>query len=305
VECSQRAFVHLGCHMEHITTDIGSRIRHAREQRGLTIRDIANTTKISTAALNAIEHNDFTRLPGGVFRRAYVRAFATEVGLDADELTREYRSRFEIETPAGPIPPQKADWSDRVPALYRLGIVLVTVAMLIGAVVIQQRAQILHESQDERSTLSAVETDLPEDTVPTNESGTEEVAVANAAVSETGAPSVRLEIRLHGPCWVSAVADGERVVYRLMQPGERALVEAHSLITLHVGDAGAVAYSINGTRGKPLGANGEVVTVRITRENLGSLSAEPTGATPAKGAAQIRSGSVGRRVQASQRAVAA
>jgi hypothetical protein len=90
-----------------------------------------------------------------------------------------------------------------------------------------------------------------------------------------------------------------------MQPGERALVEAHSLITLHVGDAGAVAYSINGTRGRPLGANGEVVTVRITRENLGSLSAEPTGATPAKGAAQIRSGSVGRRVQASQRAVAA
>jgi cytoskeletal protein RodZ len=155
--------------MEHITTDIGSRIRHAREQRGLTIRDIANTTKISTAALNAIEHNDFARLPGGVSRSAYVRAFATEVGLDADELTREYRSRFEIETPAGPIPPQKADWSDRVPALYRLGIVLVTVAMLIGAVVIQQRAQIPHESQDERSTLSAVETDLPEDTVPTND----------------------------------------------------------------------------------------------------------------------------------------
>jgi cytoskeletal protein RodZ len=83
--------------MEHITTDIGSRIRQAREQRGLTIRDIANTTKISTAALNAIEHNDFARLPGGVFSRAYVRAFATEVGLDADELTREYRARVEIE----------------------------------------------------------------------------------------------------------------------------------------------------------------------------------------------------------------
>jgi len=73
--------------MEHITTDIGSHIRQAREHRGLTIRDIANTRSISTAALNAIEHNDFARLSDRVFRRAYVRAFATEVGLGADGLT--------------------------------------------------------------------------------------------------------------------------------------------------------------------------------------------------------------------------
>jgi hypothetical protein len=46
--------VHEGCHMEHITTDIGSRLRQAREQRGLTIRDVANTTKISTAARLAV-----------------------------------------------------------------------------------------------------------------------------------------------------------------------------------------------------------------------------------------------------------
>jgi hypothetical protein len=127
---------------------------------------------------------------------------------------------------------------------------------------------------------------------------TEQVALANAAVSETGAPSLRLEIRLHRPCWVSAVADGERVVYRLMQPGERTLVEARSVITLRVGDAGAVAYSINEATGRPLGTNGEVVTVRITNENVESLSAEPATAIPAKGAAtRIRSRSVGRSVE--------
>ena len=109
--------------MEQIATDIGSRIRQAREQRGLTVRDIANTTKISATALNAIEHNDFARLPGAVFRRAYVRAVATEVGLDADELTLEYRLRFEIKTPAGPLAPQKADWYGRVRAVCRLPIV--------------------------------------------------------------------------------------------------------------------------------------------------------------------------------------
>jgi cytoskeletal protein RodZ len=285
--------------MEHITTDIGSRLRQAREQRGLTIRDIANTTKIAPAALNAIEHNDFARLPGGVFRRAYVRAFAIEVGLDADELTREYRSRFEIETPAGPLPPRKADWSDRVRALDRLPALLVTVGILIGGLVILKRAQIPHESPDERPTLGAVEAHLPEDIAPTDDrDATEEVALENAAASTTGAPSLRLEIRLHGPCWVSVVADGERVVYRLMQPGDRTLVEARRLITLRVGDAGAVAYSINGMLGRPLGRDGEVVTVRITNENVESLSAEPATAIPAKGAAtRIRSRSVGRNVE--------
>lgn len=292
--------------MERITTDIGSRIRQAREQRGLTIRDIANTTKISTAALNAIEQNEFARLPGGVFSRAYVRAFANEVGLDADELTREYRARFETEIAAGPLPPHKADWYERVRPIYRLPAVLVTVGILIGGLILK-RAQIPHEFPDERSTLNAVENDLPEDTAPTDErDATEEVALANAAVGETGAQSLRLEIRLNGPCWVSAVADGERVVYRLMQPAERTLVEARSVITLRVGDAGAFAYSINGATGRPLGGNGEVVTVRITNENLGSLSAEPASAIPAQGAAtRIRSESGGRRVETSQRAVAA
>jgi len=298
----------MGCDMEHIATDIGSRIRQARERRGLTLRDIARTTKISTAALNAIEHNEFARLPGGVFSRAYLRAFAIEVGLDADELTREYRSRFEIETPAGPLPPRKADWSDRIRALDRLPAVLVTVGILIGGLVILKRAQIPHESPHEQSTLGAVRPHRPEDIAPTDDpDATEEIALENAAVNETGAPSLRLEIRLHGPCWVAVVADGERVVYRLMQPGDRALVEARRLITLRVGDAGAVAYSINGTPGRPLGKTGEVVTVGITNENLGSLSTVPASTSPAKGATtRIRSRSGGRGAEANgQRAVTA
>ena len=77
--------------------------------------------------------------------------------------------------------------------------------------------------------LSAVEADLPDNTAQTDDSdGTEEVAFANAAVADIRAPSLRLEIRTKGPCWVSAVADGERVIYRLMQPGERTLVEARA-----------------------------------------------------------------------------
>lgn len=270
--------------MEHVTTDIGSRLRQARELRGLTIRDIANTTKISAAALTAIEQGDFARLPGGVFSRAYVRSFATEVGLDADEITREYRARFETATAAVPLPRHRADWSWRGSRIDRWSAVLVTVGILSGGAAILQRAELPQEFPDERSTRHTGETDRPEDMAPT----TEEIALANAAVGEADvARPVRLEIRPHRPCWVSAAADGERVVYRLMQPGERTLIEARTVITLRVGDAGAFAYSINGATGRPLGGDGEVVTISITRENLGRLSAAPVSAGPARGGRRL------------------
>jgi len=275
-------------------------------ERQQDIRPREHLKQISMTALAAIEHNDFARLPGGVFRRAYVRAFAAEGGLNADELVREYRARFETELPAGPLLRHEADWKHRLRLSHRFPAVLVTaVGILICGWLILERDQVPDEASDGRMP-SAVEGDLPENTAQTDDSdGTEEVAFAKAAVTETGAQSLRLEIRLNGPCWVSAVADGERVVYRLMQPGERTLVEARSVITLRVGDAGTVAYSINGATGRPLGRNGEAVTVRITNDNLGSLYAEPASVTPTEGAAtQIGSGP-GRNLAANgQRAVA-
>lgn len=163
--------------------DIGARIRNAREQRGLTLRDIANTTKISAAALDAIEHNDFDRLPGGVFRRAYVRTFAAEVGLNADEVTREYRARFETEVPAGPLLREEPGCTDRTRALHWLASALaVGFAILIYWFVIAKFAERGRGSSNEDSTSSAIVARLPEELVPPGESDDpEEVAFANAA----------------------------------------------------------------------------------------------------------------------------
>lgn len=81
--------------MPDTTGGIGGCLRRAREHRGLTLQGIASRTKISVSALRAIERNRFEDLPGGVFRRAYVRTFAAEVGLDAERLVRDYLDRFE------------------------------------------------------------------------------------------------------------------------------------------------------------------------------------------------------------------
>jgi hypothetical protein len=98
--------------------------------------------------------------------------------------------------------------------------------------------------------------------------GEDDVAVADAKVVAADQTSLQLGIRATSTCWVSAVADGERVVYRLMLAGEGAVVEAQESITLRIGDASAIDYSINGATGRRLGGPGEVITVRFTPENV-------------------------------------
>ena len=75
--------------------DFGGKLRQARERRGISLRQIAASTKISIAALEALERNDTSRLPGGIFSRAFVRSYAVETGLDPDQTVREFLEWFE------------------------------------------------------------------------------------------------------------------------------------------------------------------------------------------------------------------
>src|SRR3954469_16232444 len=78
----------------HAGDDFGARMRQAREQRGVSLRQIAETTKISVSALEALERNDISRLPGGIFSRAFVRAYADEIGVDPEQTVRDFLSQF-------------------------------------------------------------------------------------------------------------------------------------------------------------------------------------------------------------------
>lgn len=68
----------------------GEKLRKQREQRGLALEAISNTTKISTRMLRALEDEHFDQLPGGVFNKGFVRAYARQVGLDEEETVTDY-----------------------------------------------------------------------------------------------------------------------------------------------------------------------------------------------------------------------
>jgi cytoskeleton protein RodZ len=74
--------------------DVGRQLRQARERRRMSLRQIAEATKLSETALTHIERNEFHRLPGGIFRRAYLRGYAREVGVDPDAVVAAYLAEF-------------------------------------------------------------------------------------------------------------------------------------------------------------------------------------------------------------------
>src|SRR5690242_15681095 len=90
------------------SSDFGTKLREARERRGISIRQISASTKISLAALEALEQNDLARLPGGIFSRAFVRSYAIEVGLDPDATVREFLEQCPQEPAPGAAAPPDA-----------------------------------------------------------------------------------------------------------------------------------------------------------------------------------------------------
>lgn len=76
------------------TDDFGGGLRDARESAGLTIEEIARQTKVGASQVRALERNDLSRWPGGIFRRGFVRTYAEMVGLDPDETVTAFVQAF-------------------------------------------------------------------------------------------------------------------------------------------------------------------------------------------------------------------
>src|SRR5215475_8567785 len=71
-------------------TGFGESFKKAREALGVSLNQIAIETRISTRFLLAIENEEFRNLPGGIFNRGFIRAYAQRVGIDADQAVADY-----------------------------------------------------------------------------------------------------------------------------------------------------------------------------------------------------------------------
>jgi cytoskeletal protein RodZ len=257
--------------MEAAVTEIGGDLRRARIARKQSIEDISRATKINASLIRAIESEAFDRLPGGLFTRGFLRAYAREVGLDSDEIVARYRAEFEPSGPAQPEPEAQPHAAEspamrtsvdieadtarsRQIQVLQLCIILLVVALYF-AVTRKPSAPTQSEVRPAAPVVTTAKTETP---VATNGTVTPE--------PKPDAP-LTLELQPRGPCWVEVTADGKRVVGKLMDAGQRQTITVHDDAMLRVGEPGAFAFTIDGVSGRSVGEPGRPAWVRINRQN--------------------------------------
>ena len=272
---------------------IGTELRHARELQEWSLGAISRRTKIPVSILNAIDRDEFSKVPAGLVRRGFLRAYAKEVGLDPEETVELYRAEFEppaqLETESVELP-DEAQRDITAPEMDKLKRPLLrgrwwgsAAIGLVGAVVYVMLAR--HNG----STVMNPTTDAGEHRtgilgVASNRDSDEVVPSGTARASGS---ALHVEIQPGGPCWIAATSDGRPAVQRLMNVGDREILEANDETILRVGDAGACAFSINGAAAIPAGPAGQPVTLRVTKENYQQLIA---GAVAARTAREVAVG---------------
>ncbi|MBA2301655.1 MAG: helix-turn-helix domain-containing protein [Acidobacteria bacterium] len=120
--------------------DFGGKLRQAREGRGMSVRQMATATKISVTTLEALERNDISKLPGGIFSRSFVRSYAVEVGLDPDATVNDYLDRCQGEppppVPVVQIPEEELAFERRKQQAARVFLVALAAMIIVAAVVV-------------------------------------------------------------------------------------------------------------------------------------------------------------------------
>jgi cytoskeletal protein RodZ len=244
----------------------GERLRRERELRGVSLRDVADATKISTRFLKALEDDRVDLLPGGLFPRAFVRQYAKQLGLDADRLVAEF-----LYDHGGLSQPPARPRSPEAPPRGGLFVVFVCSGLaLLGLLKAGSREDVPAADRPAPALEAAPSAQAPVATVYAPA-----MAVPESPPASEG---LVLTLRAEQSCWVEVRADGERVLSRVLGAGEIATLQADGELVLSVGNAGGLSFSVNDRPGVSLGRSGEVRrNVVITKHNLPALveDAEP------------------------------
>ena len=253
----------------------GDWLRRQREMREISLRDIADRTKISLRYLQAMEDDRFDLLPAPIFAKGFLREYARYVGLSPDEVVNHYLSvqqqgaeeeegvkkdsTLAGQRPARPQPVR--NWT------YGLFLAL-AVLVLIGLV-----AALAWYAEKRRGDPAADVTPPPIAAPPAPEAA--QVAEPLPTPEEPKAP---LEVTLDftAACWIEVMADGKRVVAQEYAQGESLEVKAQqSVVLVKVGDASAADIQVNGLPFPLNGERGEVMNdVAIDLDTVRQLQAK-------------------------------
>ena len=257
----------------------GDRLRREREMRGITLDEITESTKISRRHLEALEREHFEQLPGGVFNKGFVRAYARFLGIDEDQAVADYSSASnEQPQPEDKFPLEIHEQPNRElnPRRSPLPLVFGTAALAgvlmgyffwvkskpHGAETAQppdRQTSVVHDEAPAKGT-SRSGAAAPAQIVPTQVASAatdkpvhENTAASAATAKKQAEKTFVVQVRAKEDAWVSIVADGKSVMQRVLIAERTKKIKAAKQIVVRTGNAGGIDVTFNG---KSLGAIG-------------------------------------------------
>jgi cytoskeleton protein RodZ len=277
---------------------LGARLKQEREKQGITLEQISLSTKIGTRMLRALEEEHFDQLPGGIFNRGFIRAYARSLGMDEEQAIADYlaaisppgrNSENDGQTPVLE-PPSREKNDDAGLPWGNFAVVLLIIALGFAAWGFYSRES-HKETQDsaapapDSSNVSPPASTNPsppeqKPIEPAESSATESkpdrqtasiaasAPAASAIVSSPASKTFLVLIKARQDSWISITVDGEVVRQETMiAPAEKS-VRAEKEITIRAGNVGALDFEFNGEQLPAQGSVGEVKTLTFDAHGL-------------------------------------
>jgi cytoskeletal protein RodZ len=280
-------------------TSVGETLRAERVRKGLTLEQISRETKISARLLEAIENEQYERLPGGVFAKSFVRQYARILGLNSEELASEVQKSIHpqadqptfplaVQEPAYKVPKMK-QWegtgshSNSSP-LGSLVMVLVVMLGCAGIYVWWQRSRQPAPVAARPPVTGTASKPAPGPVTPAvseNPAPPPQTPVVQTEPSTSAAnPAATLHVTLAAdePTWVRAWVDGKEAFTATLGPDKSKTADAEDEVKIRTGNAGCLQITVNGKPAGPVGPKGQIRIIQVT--NKGVQVAEPPKPAP-------------------------
>jgi cytoskeleton protein RodZ len=262
---------------------IGPILEKRRLEKGLSLKEVEQATKIRTRYLEGLEREDPTVLPDPVYARGFLKTYANFLGLDGERLSRELRDRrsprrerqFNHEAPGTSdferplITPGGVGEAERR-RVSGATILTVALAVLVLAVVIGALyyvgSQSVGTGAEDTPDESAVEQEDPgssQKDEPATETTTSTPGGATGEAEEDDAipETVPVTVRVAGaPAGLTVSVDGAVALDQFAQPGFSQTFQARNSVTVSTANAGVVEVEVDGESQGRIGRNGQGAT---------------------------------------------
>ncbi|HQU86149.1 MAG TPA: helix-turn-helix domain-containing protein [Pyrinomonadaceae bacterium] len=267
---------------------LGEKLRQAREERGISIAEVAEQTRISPHYLEFIENDDFRTLPGGIFNKGFVKSYAKYVGIDEQEALQDYSKL--VSSQESEVSEEPKTYRPEVLTDDRAGSSILPtaiIAIVILGLMTWGILELVKYVQNNPNALTTANTNSSNANSAMNaNSANTNSATANA---NTSAPlpsvnEIKLEFKTSETVSVEATVDGKKASKVVAVETPETYTATQSLkLRYYRGFADKVQLTLNGKQitAPPAPAKGNGIEFEINKENIaqilqsGQISAPP------------------------------